>query len=120
MRALLFALLLAPGGAAAHGIHALAQGRSQASSAQSRSDFLGVTQFTAYSGCTNSLTCGPTYCVRGSNAAAYNNKENMTDPDFAHQLSELTTRTCTISTDPRCTAAALTALFGRYPGVKAA
>jgi hypothetical protein len=118
--ALAFALVLLAPGAAAHGIHARAQGRVGPNSAQTRADFLGVTQFNAYSGCTNSLTCGPSYCVRGNNSAAVNNKANRTDASFAQQLAALTTRTCTISTDARCTAAGLAALFGRYPGVKAA
>ena len=116
MRAI--ALLLLLPAAAAHGIHAYAQGRA-ANSAQSRADFLGVTQYVS-SGCSNAQTCGPSYCVRGSNTDAVNNKPNMSNADFAPQLAALTTRTCTISTDARCTSAGLAALFGRYPGVKAA
>ena len=112
------ALLLLLPFAAGHGIHAYAQGRA-ANAGQTRADFLGVTQYTA-AGCSNAQTCGPSYCVRGSNVDALNNRANMTDADFARQLAALTTRTCTISTDARCTAAGLSALFGRYPGVKAA
>ena len=105
-------------GAAAHGIHAYAQGRA-ANMGQSRADFLGVTQYSA-AGCSNAQTCGPSYCVRASNSEAPNTKQNMTDPDFARQLSAIASNTCTISTDARCTKAGLTALFGKYPGVKAA
>ena len=78
-----------------------------------------MTQYSA-SGCSNALTCGPSYCVRASNTEAQNNKPNMTDAAFAGQLLTLATKSCTISTDARCTKAGLTALFGAYPGVKAA
>ena len=153
MRAAALLALLAPllPGAAAHGIHAYAQGRAvralvidiallparaysrayyafasanalrfpQANVGQSRADFLGVTQYSA-SGCSNALTCGPSYCVRASNTEAPNNKANVTDADLARQLLTLATKSCTISTDARCTKEGLTALFGAYPGVKAA
>lgn len=70
------ALLLLLPVAAAHGIHAYAQGRA-ANAGQSRADFLGTTLYSA-AGCSNGLTCGPSYCVRGSNSEAVNNKANMT------------------------------------------
>jgi hypothetical protein len=103
----------------AHGIHALAQGRASRVAAQSRADFQGDTLYLA-AGCSNALTCGPTYCARASNVDAVNTRGNLTDVTFAAVLARLTTRTCSISADARCTAAALSALFGRYPGVKAA
>ena len=70
------ALLLLLPVAAAHGIHAHAQGRL-GNAGQSRADFLGTTLYSA-AGCSNGLTCGPSYCVRASNSEAVNNKANMT------------------------------------------
>jgi hypothetical protein len=105
--------------ASAHGIHALAQGRATRVATQNRVDFLGSTLYSA-AGCSNELTCGPSYCARASNVDAVNTRGNMTDASFVSTLGRVTTRTCSISADARCSAAALAALFGRYPGVKAA
>jgi hypothetical protein len=103
----------------AHGIHALAQGRTTPVASQSRADFLGATIFSDQ-GCANDLTCGPAYCAKASNAEAVNKRANMSDAAFAADLAHMTTRTCAISADPRCTAAGLRALFGGYPGIKVA
>lgn len=71
------------------------------------------------------LVCTPSQCVAGTNpSCALVSPQgglytNISDAGLAQQISNVQATTCTASTDPRCTTAALTAVFGRFPGVKA-
>ena len=89
--------------------------------AMTRSDFIGSLQpfNETLGGCNNAGTCGPSFCSRGANAACANTKSNLTEADMMARVAHVAVGTCTASTDPRCSEAALTAVFGRFPGVKA-
>ena len=71
------------------------------------------------------LVCTPTQCTAGTNPSCAlvspqgGLYSNISDSILANQVSAVASTTCTASTDPRCTTAALTAVFGRFPGVKA-
>jgi hypothetical protein len=45
---------------------------------------------------------------------------NKTTASLAATLASVQSQSCTVSSDARCTTAALTAVFGHYPGVLAA
>ncbi len=106
----------APHGTHFSGVRAAAGGYTM-----TRSDFVGVAtplNETLF-GCINAGTCGPSFCRRGSNAACSNSRSNLTEAEMKSRVSQIGVGTCTASTDPRCSEAALTAVFGRFPGVKA-
>ena len=91
-----------------------------------RGDYIGTPVQTFSSAvCSNSLTCSPSQCVKGTNpACAVSNNlgttTNKTNSAMAATLATIASRTCTVSSDARCTTAALTAVFGHYPGILAA
>jgi len=88
-----------------------------------RGDYVGTTLYVGDT-CTNSLTCSPKQCVKGTNTACSvsNNlgtTSNKSNTLLAATLASVKSRTCTVSSDARCTTAALTAVFGHYPGILA-
>ena len=91
-----------------------------------RGDYIGTPMQTYSSAvCSNSLTCSPSQCVKGSNTAcAVSNNlgttSNKTNSAMAATLATIASRTCTVSSDARCSAQALAAVFGHYPGILAA
>lgn len=74
----------------------------------------------SFNGCSNQNSCCPSFCVKASNAACTLTGSNITEASMKQKVAAVASKTCTQSTDPRCTTAALTAVFGRYPAVKAA
>ena len=91
-----------------------------------RGDYIGSPmQMYSSAVCANGLTCSPLSCKAGTNTAcAVSNNlgttSNKTNSGLASVLASIASRTCTVSSDARCTTAALTAVFGHYPGILAA
>lgn len=83
------------------------------------SDYLG-TVVLSNATCTNNLSCCPSYCTPGTNAACVVGRSNTSEAALQASVASVTAKTCAASTDVRCTTAALTAVFGRFPGIKAA
>lgn len=71
--------------------------------------------------CTDSTnypdTCSPTQCVLAPNAAC---SPTASTANAVLGAAAITCKTCTQSTDSRCSTAALIAMFGKYPAVKRA
>ena len=107
--------------AAAHGTHFAGVRAAAGPYTMTRSDFVGVAPplNETFFGCDNAGTCGPSFCRRGANAACSNPRSNLTEPDMKTRVAQVGVGSCTASTDPRCSEAALTAVFGRFPGIKA-
>jgi hypothetical protein len=92
---------------------------AQGQPALTRADFFGTAVFTSETCNSDGLFCGPPWCVKATNTACSVTGVNITDAQMQAAVLATTARTCTVSSDARCTTAALTAVFGRYPGVKA-
>jgi hypothetical protein len=89
-------------------------------SASASATYFGTPQLVA-DGCGNDLTCGPASCTRVADpACSLGSKTNITEAAMQRLVSAVTSRTCTPSADARCSSAALAAVFGRFPAVKAA
>jgi hypothetical protein len=71
-------------------------------------------------------TCSPSFCASSSqvsaaaSAAACPYPGSSTPVNYASQIARVSARTCAVSSDARCTSAALAATFGRFPQVLAA
>jgi len=91
-----------------------------ASSQLSRTDFFGTNLFTNNTCNSTGLFCGPPWCVRASNSACNDTNINITVIQMQTAVLATASRTCTVSSDPRCTSEALAKVFGGFPGVVAA
>lgn len=71
--------------------------------------------------CSNAGTCGPSFCSLVNNGPCTPQEQNITKTEMMRRVGLTGCKTCAAApTDPRCTSAALLAVFGKFPGMKAA